>query len=289
MKKLCDLHTHSYFSDGTCSPEQIIDEAIRQRIGAVALTDHNNVDGLQRFLQYAEGKDIEAIAGTEFSVDYEGSELHLLGLFLPISSFDKISELMTEVRERKEKSNTDLISALASDGIILDYAAIKAGTPKGSVNRAHVAAELMRRGYSQSISEAFEKFLSKDGPYYKEAKKPDVFQMIEFIDSIGALPVLAHPFFNLSAPELISFLEKAKNTALAGLECYYSTYDEEQTELSLKIAKEFSLLASGGSDFHGTNKPDISLGSGYGRLCVPYSCKTELEKLAATRSKRLNK
>lgn len=277
MKKSCDLHTHSYFSDGTLSPEQIIDEALRLNIKAIALTDHNTVDGLPRFLQYAKGKNTEAIAGSEFSVDYEGTELHLLALFLPESSFEKITALMIEVRERKEKSNVDLVLALAEDGIILDYDKIKSATPNGSVNRAHIAAELMKLGYASSINDAFSRYLSKDGPYYRETKKIDVFEMIDLIDSVGALPILAHPFYNLSESELRVFLEKAKNTALAGIECYYSTYDEAETELSLKIAKEFSLLASGGSDFHGANKPDISLGSGRGELFVPYSIKNELE------------
>lgn len=277
MSLLCDLHTHSIFSDGTFTPEQIIDSSIATGIAAVALTDHNTVDGISRFLSYAEHKDIDAIAGAEFSVDYEGRELHLLGLFLPEASFPEISALMINVKKRKEQSNADLVETLARDGFIIDYEKIKRSTPNGSVNRAHIAAELTEKGYTPSIKAAFSTLLSKAGPYYKEPERINVFEMIDYIGSIGALSILAHPFLNLSQEELLCFLKKARGTALAGMECYYSTYTPELQKLSIAIAKDFSLEASGGSDFHGSNKPDIFLGCGRGDLCVPYSVKKNLE------------
>ena len=268
--KICDLHTHSIFSDGTYSPSEIVDEAVKIGLSAVALTDHNTIDGLPEFIAYARDKEIEAVAGAEFSVDYNGRELHLLGLFIPENSFLSVSELMKEYNIRKEQSNAALVEALRGIGMYIDYDEIKNNTPSGKINRSHIAAALTEKGYTESIKQAFRDLLSPTVGYYKEPKRSDVFEMIDFIVGLGALPVLAHPFLNLSEEELLQFLPNAKKRGLVGMECYYSTYDKATTERSVSIADAIGLLPSGGSDFHGANKPDIVLGKGKGDLRVPY-------------------
>lgn len=280
MSKKCDLHTHSIFSDGTYTPEEIIDSAINLGLSAVALCDHNTIDGLSDFLSAAAEKDIDAIAGTEFSVDYNGTELHLLALFIPKSQFSKVSDLMKEVNSRKEQSNIGLISALNKAGYNISFDTIKNSTPNGKFNRAHIAAELTKQGYTNSIKQAFDTLLSPDAGYYKEPKRLSFLDMISFIKSIGAVPVLAHPFLNLSEQELEALLPLAKENGLVGMECFYSLYDQETTEKALKIANDFGVLPSGGSDFHGDNKPDISLGIGKGNLCIPYDWAVELRRTA---------
>ena len=271
MNKICDLHTHSLFSDGTFTPAEIIDRAIEIGLSAVALTDHNTVGGLSDFLAYAEEKDIEAVAGAEFSVDYSGKELHLLGLFIPQKAFGAVDSLMQEVNARKEKSNIELISSLGRSGYVLDYDEIKRRV-KGTVNRAVIARELTAKGYTASVKEAFDTLLAKGGGHYKEPQRLTVWEMLDFIKSIGAVSVLAHPFLNLSEDELIEFLPLAVERGLVGMECYYSEYNGELTARSLEIASSFGLKESGGSDFHGSSKPDIALGSGKGELEVPYGC-----------------
>lgn len=278
MRKICDLHTHSVYSDGTYTPAEIIDEAVKLGLSAVALCDHNTVDGLYEFMSAADGKSIEAVAGAEFSVDYEGTELHLLGLYIPESSFSEISDMMTSVSLRKEKSNIDLVASLNKAGFSIDYETIKGKTPNGKFNRAHVAAELTGMGYTKSIKEAFDTLLSPKAGHYKEPERLGAFDMISYIRSIGAVPVLAHPFLNLNKKRLTAFLPDAKLSGLIGMECYYSLYNNNETEKSLEIAKEFGILPSGGSDFHGSNKPDISLGFGKGNLSVPYECATSLKQ-----------
>lgn len=270
MNRLCDLHTHSTFSDGTYTPEEIIDKSIEIGLSAVALCDHNTVDGIPNFLTAATNKDIEAVPGAEFSVDYNGVELHLLGLFMPAEYLGQITQLMSEVNARKEKSNIDLIDALRKDGIILDYEKIKAETPTGKVNRAHIAAALTQEGYTHSIKEAFSSLLSKDAGYYNEPKRLTVWEMIDFILDIKAVPVLAHPFLNLSFEQLATFLPLAKKRGLIGMECQYSLYDKSTTQTALELAKRFELKPSGGSDFHGEIKQDINLGVGKGQLQIPY-------------------
>lgn len=277
--KICDLHTHSIFSDGTFTPEEIIEEAINKGLSAVALCDHNTADGLPDFMKAAREKNFEAIAGAEFSVDYNGTELHLLGLFIPEKYFSQVTELMEEVNERKRKSNIELVSSLVRSGYMLDYEKLKNSTPNGKFNRAHVAAELTRLGYTESVKQAFRELLSPDAGHYKEPERLSFSEMLSFIKSIDAVPVLAHPFLNLTEDELEDFLPVAVSQGLAGMECYYSLYDEETTEKALRLAEKYGLKPSGGSDFHGDNNPDINLGVGKGNLKIPYEWMAELKSV----------
>ena len=278
--KLCDLHTHSVFSDGTYTPTQLLEEAENIGLSAIVLCDHNTVDGLPAFLAAAQNKAIEAIPGAEFSVDYDGTELHLLALFIQQAHFATISDLMADFQKRKEESNLDLICALNDAGYHICFEDIRASTPNGKFNRAHIAAELTKKGYTSSIKEAFSTLLSPKHGYYKEPKRPTVWEMLSFIKSIGAVPVLAHPFLNLKEDKLLTILPKAKKQGLIGMECYYPLYDEATTEKSLELAERFCLLPSGGSDFHGSNKPDISLGTGKGNLQIPLEWLQKLKEAA---------
>lgn len=273
---LCDLHTHSVFSDGTYTPAEIIDGAIEAGLSAIALTDHNTVEGLTDFISAAQGKNIDIVPGIEFSVDYCGKEIHILGLFISPEHYDKASDLMESVNKSKEESNIALIDSLNRAGLQLDYQSIKNSTPSGKINRAHIAAAMVQKGYISSIKEGFDTVLSKTAGHYKEPKRLTAREIIEFINSIGAVAVLAHPFLNLNEAELVEFLSTAEG--LSGIECYYSTYDEETTKTSLRIAEEFDLVCSGGSDFHGATKPDIKLGVGRGDLRVPFECYLKLKE-----------
>lgn len=267
--KTCDLHTHSNFSDGTLSPEELIDTAINANLSAVALTDHNNLGGINRFLEYSQGKNIQAVAGVEFSTDYGKKELHLLGLFLKKEYFKQIDDALDGLRKRKEESNRIMIERLKNDGYDVDYNEIKEKC-SGTVNRAHIGEALFKKGYVSSIKETFSTILSKSGKYYNSPKRLDVFETITLIRDTGAVPVLAHPFLDLKEEELKIFLDKAKKYGLIGMETVYSTYDDGTTLLAKKIVREYGLKESGGSDFHGERKPDISIGKGRGNLLIPY-------------------
>lgn len=269
--KLCDLHTHSIYSDGTYTPQEIVDGAIHLGLSAVALCDHNTVDGLPEFLSAAKNKNILAVPGAEFSVDHNGKELHLLGLFIPESQFSRVTDLMNDVMEKKMQSNLNLITALCNAGYQLDYEQIRQSTPNGKFNRAHIAAELTRKGYTKSRKQAFDALLSPKAGYYVEPKRPLLPEMIDFVKSIGAVPVLAHPFLSLEEEEVEQVLPFAKEKGLVGMECYYPLYSEETTKKALYLAEKYGLLCSGGSDFHGGNKPDIQMGTGRGTLKIPFA------------------
>ena len=268
MDKTCDLHTHSVYSDGTCTPAQLIALAQRAGVSALVLSDHNTVAGLPLFLEAAEGSGVEAVPGVEFSTEYLGNELHILALYIKPCHYQRINALLQEFLDRKDRSNFDLVQRLNAAGIDIDYQIIKEKAA-GSINRARIAAEMVSLGYSESVKEAFSQWLSPKRGYYIPAKRPDAYETIRFIKSIGAVAVLAHPFLSLEEEQLHQFLPEAVAAGLDAMEVYYSTYDREQTELAMKIAAQYGLLFSGGSDFHGENKPDISIGTGRGNLVVP--------------------
>ena len=268
---MIDLHVHSTYSDGTLTPEELIRLAEEIHLEAMALCDHNTVAGLPRFLAAAEGKDLLAIPGIEFSTDYMGTELHILGLDVKPEYYAAVTEKVNWMLLQKEKSNRDLVDALKAAGVDLDYDEIVAGTPSGQVNRAVIAAEMVRRGCCDSVKDCFKQWLSPKCGYYIPPARLDVFEVIRFIRSIGAVSVLAHPFLNLDEAGLRQFLTEAKPAGLDAMEVYYPKFSREETEMACAIAREFGLAFSGGSDFHGDNKPDTQLGTGRGELCVPYS------------------
>ena len=275
MEKLCDLHTHSTYSDGTLTPAQLIALAREKKLSAITLSDHNTVAGLPLFLEAAEGSGVEAVPGIEFSTEYEGKELHILGLFIKPCHYEKINALLRQFLERKETSNRQLVQRLQAAGMDLDYEEIR-NQAAGSVNRARIAAKMVEKGYCQSIKQAFSDWLSPKKGYYIPPLRPDAYETIRFIKSLGAVAVLAHPFLSLKEAQLRAFLPEAVAAGLDGMEVYYAAYDKETTALAKQIAAEYGLLESGGSDFHGQNKPDIDLGSGKGDLSIPAEL---LEKL----------
>lgn len=265
---LCDLHTHSTFSDGSCSPKELLETAKAAGLVAVALTDHNTVDGLKTFLTDGKNYGIEAVAGVEISCDYNGKELHVLALFIEnrLSEMQKFLEIS---KSRKEESNKLLAENLVNKGYKIDYEQIKLQTV-GSINRVHFANELIKKGYIKTVKEGFDTVLSENAGFYLQPKRLTVFEVIDFIKNINAISVLAHPLLNLTKEELIEFLPEAKQMGLKAIETRYSKYSIAEQEFCTRLAKDFGLLESGGSDFHGANKPDIKIGVGQGGLQVPY-------------------
>ena len=277
MRNLCDLHTHSTCSDGTLTPGELVLLAEELGLGAVALCDHNTVAGLPEFLAAGEKSPVETVPGIEFSTDYRGGELHLLALFVKPEHYAAVTENVEEMLARKERSNLALVRSLKEAGLDLDYQAIKAGTPNGQVNRAVIAAEMVRKGYCATVKEAFSDWLSPKHGHFAPPKRLDVFEMIGFIRSIGAVSVLAHPFLNLRIDTLREFLKEAVPLGLDAMETEYSVFSEDQRRQLRQIAEEFGIKCSGGSDFHGANKPDIAMGTGRGDLKVPLELLEQLK------------
>ena len=280
MKPYCDLHTHSCFSDGTCTPAEIISLAVQSGLSAVALTDHNTIDGLPAFLEAALGRDILAVPGVEISTGYKEKELHIVGLFVKPADYTALTGFLNTANLRKEESNRKLIHALGKAGYVLNYDDILLAHPGGTVNRAVIAATLLEKGYVTSVEEAFQRLLHPRNGFYVPPERISVFDAIRFLADLGTVPVLAHPFLNLDEAELREFLPEAKKYGLMAMETVYASYSPETEALAKKIAAEFGLLASGGSDFHGGNKPEISLGTGRGQLRIPTEFIKQLQEVS---------
>ena len=219
-------------------------------------------------MQAAAAQGVRAIPGVEISTGYDGRELHIVGLFVTPETYDRITDFLSVINIRKEASNRRLIDALAGVGFPLDYEAIRK-QHKGNINRAVIAAEMLEKGYISEINAAFKGVLSARNGVYVPPERIPAFEAIAFLRSIGAVPVLAHPYLNMTQEKLEVFLPEARKHGLIAMETRYSTYTPETTEAAIRTAARFGLLESGGSDYHGGNKPDIALGSGRGSLCVP--------------------
>ncbi len=278
--KLCDLHTHTVFSDGTDTPAQLVEKAQQAGLSAVALTDHNTVAGLPEFLRAAEGKPLQAVPGIEFSTDWEGTELHILGLWIRPQHYAAITDRMQEQLRQKELSNVALVERLAKVGYAVDYEKIRATTHDGYVNRAHIAVELTAKGYTQSVQDAFQRLLGVKAGFYVPPKMLQSLDVLAFIREMGAVSVLAHPFLNLDEAGVRRFLPQAVDAGLCGMEVLYGMYDDATTALSMELARAHGVRFSGGSDYHGGNKPHIQLGKGRGSLVIPMDYCAGLEEMA---------
>ncbi len=274
----CDLHVHSNCSDGANTPEELIGIASERSLHAIALCDHNTVCGLPRFLASAKESGVEPICGVEITTGFCGKEVHILGLFLEEDSFTPLTDYLKTQNERKTKSNLAMISRLQAAGYAIDYDEVLALAGEATPNRVHVAKILMKAGYIESILQAFEGLLADGGGFYRSAQPLDALETVKFLASLRAVPVLAHPLLSLTEAELRDFLPRAKACGLCGIETMYTDYDESQSALAQALAQEFHLLPSGGSDFHGVNRPATQMGTGRGNLCIPISICEALRK-----------
>ena len=276
----CDLHTHSTFSDGTDTPTELIKKAEQAGLSAIALTDHNSISGLSEFLSAAKDSKVIAVPGAEFSTEYEGKELHVVGLFIKEEHYQKVREFCDDVRKSKENSNRKLIENLKQAGYFVEYEELESYAQSDNINRAVIAGYLIEKGIVKDRKEAFTILLAKNGGFYVPSKRPSTFDTIQFIKSIGAVAVLAHPFLDLSYEEVEAFLPEAKKYGLDAIETDYSTYDAYVTKCAQMLAVKNNLLFSGGSDYHGKAKTLIRLGVGKGNLNIPLEYYKELAKCA---------
>ncbi|MCD8141834.1 MAG: hypothetical protein LUD83_00925, partial [Clostridiales bacterium] len=242
----------------------------------LALTDHNTVNGLPEFLAAAKGTSMKAIPGAEITCELEKAELHILALNLPEQSYGKMQSFVDDAANRSEMSKRILVQNLQRAGYDLDFNEIKANYPAGKINRSHIARELVKKGYVATVSEAMGTLLSETAGYYQPAKRLNAVDVIHEIVACEAIPVWAHPFLALDREKVDDFLKKFVPEGLVGMEVYYSTYTDEQTDSARELAQRYGLKASGGSDFHGAPKPDIQIGIGRGNLNIPEAVAQEL-------------
>ncbi|MCK5514295.1 MAG: PHP domain-containing protein [Deltaproteobacteria bacterium] len=272
-----DLHIHTTESDGTLTPSQVVRYAKEKGLKAIAITDHDTIHGNEEAIKEGISEGVEVIPGVEISVDYSPGTMHMLGYF--ITTEDPIlNEKLTLLQDSRADRNPRIIEKLNKLGLSLTYDEVVQVSGGGQVGRPHMAQVLMKKGYTKSIKEAFDKYLGKGAPAYLDKFRLSAVEAITMITDAGGIPVLAHPFtlYCKSSDELDALVEKLVNQGLQGLEVYYSEHDERKTSSYKLLAKRYNLAITGGSDFHGKNMKGIDLGTGRGKLKIPY---TALENL----------
>lgn len=280
--KIVDLHVHSNKSDGSFSPSELVNYAIEKGLSAFALTDHDTTDGLDEAIEAAKGKDIEVIPGIEFSTEYEGKDIHIVGLYIDYKGeiFQKHIHAFADSRiERNRKMCQNLQTA----GIDISYEKLLTAFPDSVITRAHYAKYLLNIGAVKSMPEAFDKYLGDHTRYFVPREKVTPMQAVQLILDAGGIPVLAHPtLYHMSDRRLELLLYRLKEVGLVAMECIYSTYSPAEERQMKALAQKYNLLPSGGSDFHGTTKPKLDLAVGYGSLVVPEEILVNLRKALPT-------
>lgn len=273
---MVDLHVHSTCSDGTYAPARLVDYAREKGLSAFALTDHDTVNGLKEALDYAaelRGADAdnvpEVIPGIELSSDYQGRDVHVIGLYIDHRDA-RFQRYLQDFVASRDARNDKMCQRLREAGMDISYEKLRAAFPGSVITRAHYAQYMLEHGYVGSRAEAFERYVGDHCPYYVPREKITPAQAVSLILGAKGIPVLAHPILcHMSDSRLDALVGELKEAGLMGIEALYSTYrtcDERQVRA---LARKYGLLLSGGSDFHGENKPGLDLGTGYGKLYVP--------------------
>jgi 3',5'-nucleoside bisphosphate phosphatase len=263
-----DLHTHSTVSDGSDTPEEVVALAAKAGLSALALTDHDRQDGIAAARKKAAEVGIELVAGTEISCNHAGT-MHMLVYFLEPGEGPLQDELL-RLQVARDNRNDELIARLAELGLPVTMEELEAEAGGSGAGRPHVAAILVRKGVASSVQDAFDRWLAKGRPAYVEKERLDPLPAIALALQSGALPVLAHPLsLGLSPDELERTVGELAEAGLVGLESIYGRYDREERASLAVMAAQSGLAITGGSDHHGTYKPDLSVGTGRGDLHVP--------------------
>ena len=275
---MIDLHTHSNKSDGSFTPAELVDVAAQKGITYIALTDHDTVEGIDEAKKRAEeiSSDPNApykapvvIPGIEFSTDWNGRDVHVVGLDIDHTNKEFVSKLDFFI-ESREGRNRKMAENLREIGIGISYEALIRSFPESVLTRAHFAKYLYEYGYVRSTHEAFERYLGPDSPCYVPREKITPVQAVEMTLMAGGIPVLAHPLiYKFGDEKLRALIAEMKEYGLVGIEAMYSTHSSEDEEYIRRLADECGLKISGGSDFHGANKPGIDLGIGCGDMEIP--------------------
>ena len=278
MRKI-DLHVHTNISDGSESPEDTVRYAARLGLAAIAITDHDTANGVLRAKRAGEEYGVEVVAGLELGCGYLGKEVHMLAYDIDPDSEHIAPTLEWIVNDRDER-NKKMVELMAADGLIIDLDELKERHRGSIIGRPHFALCLVEQGLADSVQDAFRRYLDPGQKYYIRRHFLTIEEAAAMIRRAGGRAVLAHPRqYRLDDEHLNELFERCKNAGVSGVECYYSGYSPEESAKYRALAESYGMCATAGSDWHGSHKPHIELGSGInGELNGPYEL---LEKLRA--------
>ena len=263
-----DLHVHSFFSDGTHSPTELVHLAQKRGLQALAITDHDTIDGVSECIATAMHVGLEAISGIELSVEYGEYTFHLLG-YLFDHHDPELQSRIAVLQEARQNRNQKIISKLQNLGIHISVEELHEASPVGQTGRPHIAKLLCRKGIVRNMDEAFAKYLKKGAIAYETRFVYSAIEGIDIIKKSGGIAVLAHPAqITHSSGEMSQIIGQLVQIGLDGLEVYYPTHSSAVRRKLLKIAKRYGMILSGGSDYHGSIRPGTDL-AGAKNVVVP--------------------
>ena len=280
-----DLHIHTTASDGVMSPSEIVRYAKAKGLQAIAITDHDTIEGLEEGLLEGERIDFEVIPGIEISAEHSPGSMHLLGFFLDIHHPPLIERLRYLQKARAER-NPKIAEKLNRLGIELTYEDVLRASGGGQVGRPHFAQVLLNKNYVRTFQEAFERFLKKGAPAYVDKLRFTAKEAIHFINEARGVAVLAHPnTLNMKGySELETLISRLIEEGLKGIEVYYPEHSASEVIQYKALAERYGLLMTGGTDYHGIEKNGLDIGVGRGEMRLSYSI---VEELKAARNRSL--
>lgn len=272
MERFIDLHAHTTFSDGSMTPEELIAYACEKKLAALAITDHDTVAGVKHLMEadFRPSKEIEIVPGIELSSKIKGFEIHILGYYID-PGHPGLTKTLRHLKDTRAERNVKMARRLMEMKVPITEKDLRKENG-GAISRAHMADLLVKKGFAPDYNTAFDRYLSSHGLAYVERERLSPRLSIEAITQAGGVAVLAHlNQITSDQDELISICKTLKGYGLKGIEALYCEYDEGWEAFAAGLIRKLGLLPAGGSDFHGTFKPDLDLGSGYGSLKIPYS------------------
>ena len=272
-----DLHIHSRASDGSLTPSEILALAQRLKLGAIAITDHDTVDGSKEALANGLPNSLKFLTGIEISATPPppficSGSFHILGYAIDLKDLG-LNQKLQKLQAARQNRNPQIVKRLNQLGMELTFAELLDFVPQGQIGRPHIAQLMVKKGYAESISAAFDNFLGQGRPAYVDKFRMTAEQAIHQILAAGGVPVLAHPFLMgiQNEARLEDFIASLKSMGLKGIEVYYPENPPHETDHYISLDRQHELLMTGGTDFHGTLKPEIQMGTGKGDFFVPYA------------------
>lgn len=278
--KRVDLHVHTTASDGTQTPTEVVEEALRKGICSIAITDHDSIDGLKEALEAGRRLGVEVIPGVEINAQIEGKEAHIIGYFVELGD-TPLARTLERLRKSRLERVKEIVSKLNGLGVGITVEDVLSFSEKeGALGRPHVARAIAARGYARDASEAFLQYLDKERPAYVPRPKLTPHEAVKVIIEVGAVPVFAHPAIASHGEELVRDL---KALGLKGLEAYHPDHTKEQAERYKELAERLGLIVTGGSDAHG---PGAVRSVRVGDITMPYHV---VEQLRGAKEEILSK
>jgi len=265
-----DLHTHSTMSDGTLTPRELAFYAKAKGLFAIALTDHDTTAGIAECIKAGNMVGLKVIPGIEISCKYHKIEIHLLGYYIDIEN-QTLQDVIAKILNERKARNVKMIERLTELGYPITMKDLNPNNDENmSITRGNVAGVLLEKGYFANREEVFEKCLRVGQPGYVEREFIDYKEAIAAIVAAGGVAVIAHPYFyKLKDVTMDQFILDLKNAGLAGIETIYPEHSKEKEREYLELCEKYGLFLTGGTDYHGDNKPNLDIGNGFGKTSVP--------------------